>query len=120
VGGGRMILFEEEIVEDLMKNGVKIDMSGDKFIEMTSCETCPCKNKNEDEESCNLGYETSYNWIIEKHPTEMAFASLDYMILASFNCGLEIVKHSNGGYVPVKVMAHKRRVEINKDVLKWG
>jgi|GEM_PF-2808268 len=79
-------------------------MDEDKFLEMTNCRDCPCLNNDyEQGGSCNWGYETDLYWTEIKSPYDL--------VIASFDCGLEIVKHSQGEYKPVKVMARKKRTE---------
>ncbi len=79
-------------------------MDENQFLEMISCESCPCKNNDyENGGSCNLDYEMDLYWTKNGIP--------DNLIYASFNCELEIVKHTGGGYKPVKVMARKKRTD---------
>ena len=79
-------------------------MDKDKFLEMTNCRDCPCLNNDYEQGSdCNLGYETDLYWTELKSPYDL--------VTASFDCGLEIVRHLGGEYKPVKVMARKKRTD---------
>lgn len=55
----------------------------DKFRQMTSCKSCPCRTLDYDEDSCNLGYDVGYYWTM-----------LKTLVTASINCKLKCVKYA--------------------------
>lgn len=74
------------------------------FHEMTKCSGCPCLNTDyESGCSCNLEYDTDLYWTDKPCPHDLVWAS--------FNCELGSVVSSHGAYVPVTVMARKKRTD---------
>ena len=78
-------------------------MEDDVFQSMTNCNECPCLNKDyEAGEDCNLGYITGYYWDRGGN-----------LLVASCNCGLHKIQHSDGTLYPIKVEARKNRTDGN-------
>ena len=80
-------------------------------MKYTVCDGCPCLNNDyEQGSSCNLDYATDLVWVkkdtrdIVEDNEEMRSHQKDFdLINASFNCGLDHIKHSGGVFVPGRV-----------------
>ena len=69
-----------------------------KIIGMTICEDCPCFIRARGDEGCDecsLGYYIDY----ENTSTDTKYVKFRYV---SPDCGLEVIKYSDGEFSPVK------------------